>query len=147
MRTLAIVMLVAALAWTLRGKVEMLEAAPPLGQDTVPASAIQAILKEVVKQKPNLYPLDTVFVRPEGSMIVGRFLFMDRTNYSGIQYDVKAELLGDQQIRVTDMQATVNPNLVGPFKPYGKADYIKYKDVTGSLDAGIFDVKNMMGTV
>jgi hypothetical protein len=80
-------------------------------------------------------------------MIVGRFLFMDRTNYSGIQYDVRAELLGDQQVRVTEMQATVNPNLVGPFKPYGKASYINYKDVTGGLDAEIFDVKNMMGTV
>lgn len=147
MRTLAIVLLVVALAWTFRGKIEMLESPPVLGQDTVPASAIQAILKEVVKQKPNLYPLDTVFVRPEGSTLVGSFLFMDRTNYSGIQYDVKAELLGDQQVRVTDMQATVNPNLVGPFKPYGKADYIKYKDVTAAVDAGIFDVKNVMGTV
>jgi hypothetical protein len=147
MRTLAIVLLVAGLAWTLKGKVEMLEASPVLSQDTVPASAIQAILKDVVRQKPNLYPLDTVFVRPEGSMIVGRFLFMDRTNYSGIQYDVRAELLGDQQVRVTEMQATVNPNLVGPFKPYGKANYINYKDVTGGLDAEIFDVKNMMGTV
>ena len=79
MRTLAIVLLVVALAWTFRGKVEMLEGPPPLGQDTVPASAIQAILKEVVKQKPNLYPLDTVFIRPEGSTISSRFLFMDRT--------------------------------------------------------------------
>ena len=147
MRTLAIVMLVVALAWTFRGKMEMLESAPPLGQDTVPASAIQAILKEVLKQKPNLYPLDTVFVRPEGSTISSRFLFMDRTDYSGIQYDVRAELLGDQQIRITELQASVNPNLVGPFKPYGKANYINYKDVTGGLDAGIFDVKNMMGTV
>lgn len=147
MRTLAIVLLVAGLAWTLRGKVEMLEAPPPMGQDNIPASAIQAIINDVIKQKPNLHPLDTVFVRVEGSMIMGRFLFLDRTNYSGIQYDVSATLLGDSQVRITEMKATVNPNLVGPFKPYGKANYINYKDVSNNIDAEIFGAKNMMGTV
>jgi hypothetical protein len=118
-----------------------------MGQDNIPASAIQAIINDVIKQKPNLHPLDTVFVRLEGSMIMGRFLFLDRTNFSGIQYDVSATLLGDKQVRITEMKATVNPNLVGPFKPYGKANYINYKDVSNNIDAEIFGAKNMMGTV
>lgn len=147
MRTFAVVLLVAAVAWSLRGKMEMLEAPPALDEGGIPASAIQAILKEVTRQKPSLYPLDTVGLQTDGNTMTGRFMFLDRSTNSGIQYDVKAQMLGDKQVKVIDMQTSVSASLEGPWKPYGKASYIKYKDVTGAVDAGISGVKNMLDTL
>jgi len=136
MRLLLVLLLVAAVVWSLRSSKEGL-ANPVVQNQTVPASAIQAVITKVTGDRPELFPLDTVFVDSDGSSITGRFLFLDKRDYSGVQYDITAALMGDSQVSITSMKTTVNPNLDGPFLPYGKASYIKYKDVKSSVDAQI----------
>ncbi|NBS68522.1 hypothetical protein EBT31_06360 [bacterium] len=136
MRTLLVLLLVAAVVWALRSSKEFL-VSPVVQNQTVPAKAIQAIINKVTSDRPELYPLDTVFVDADGSNITGRFLFLDTRNYAGVQYDVSATLMGPSEVSVNSMKTTVNPNLDGPFLPYGKASYIKYPDIKSSVNAQI----------
>lgn len=136
MRLLLVLLLVAAVVWALRSSKEGLTN-PVVQNQTVPSSAIQAVITKVTGDRPELFPLDTVFVDSDGSSITGRFLFLDKRDYSGVQYDITATLMGDSQVSITSMKTTVNPNLDGPFLPYGKASYINYKDVKSSVDAQI----------
>jgi hypothetical protein len=136
MRLLLILLVVAVAIWFLRGSKESLEN-PVVQNQTVPASAIQAVISKVITDRPELHPLDTVFVDSDGSSITGRFLFLDKRDYSGIQYDVNATLMGDSQVSINSVKTTVDPNLDGPFMPYGKASYINYNDVKSTVDAQI----------
>lgn len=105
----------------------------------IPPSVIQTIIRKIVKDRPSLHPIETVFLdnyfdNASGStLVMGRFMFLDTESYSGIQYDVEARLVSPSNVQITNISTTVSPELSGPFMPYGKAEYIKFKDVAAAI--------------
>jgi hypothetical protein len=148
MQSLLIFILVAVILYILFVSKESYDDASPRTQK-VPATIIQNIIQQIVDKKPELHPIDTVFVDSTGpSTVSGRFLFLDKNSYSGVQYDVTANTNG--AVRITDMSSSVNPEMSGPFMPYGRATYSDVGAATMStmddevLDAGISGVKDML---
>lgn len=107
----------------------------------IPPSVIEKIIAKITAQRPALFPLETVFLdnfydKASGATTVsGRFMFLDKESYSGVQYDVNALVLSPTDVQILDITSTVSPELSGPFLPYGKASYIKYSDVLASVQS------------
>lgn len=149
MKSLLIFILVGLIVYILFGGKEGYDDAVPRVQ-RISASVIQAIIDKIVERKPNLSPIDTVFVDATSPTTVsGRFLFLDKESYAGIQYDVTAQL-GPTGVSITDMSGSVSPELSGPFMPYGRDTY---SDVGAAVmsarnpsvrDAGLEGIKDMM---
>ena len=151
MQSILIFVLVAFILYTIFVNKEGYDDAAPRVQK-VPANIIQNIIQQIVDKKPELHPIDTVFVDSTGpSTVSGRFLFLDKNSYSGVQYDVTANTNG--AVRITDMSSSVNPEMSGPFMPYGRATYSDVGAATMSTmddevrDAGISGVKDMLSKI
>ena len=152
MKSLLTFILVGLIIFLLFGSKEGYDDAVPRVQ-RISASIIQDLIDQVTQKKPNLAPIDTVFVDATGPTTVsGRFLFLDRESYSGVQYDITAELT-PMGIVITDMSGLVSPELSGPFMPYGRETY---SDVGAAVlssrnpavrNAGINGIKDMMDKI
>jgi hypothetical protein len=60
--------------------------------DPVDPSTIQDTISEIQQKEQSVYPVDTVyFNRVEGGGYQGRFLFLNTSNYAGVQYDVNVD--------------------------------------------------------
>ena len=148
MKSLLTFILVGLIIFLLFGSKESYDDAVPRVQ-RISSSAIQDIIDEILKKKPSLAPLDTVFVDATGPTTVsGRFLFLDRESYVGVQYDVTAQVT-PSGVRITDMTSSVNPELSGPFMPFKQSSF---SDVGAAVlsardpdirDAGIEAIKDM----
>jgi len=99
----------------------------------VPPMIIQAIIEKVQSMKPDMAPIDTLFVniQPDGSY-TSRIMFFDTKHFLGTQYDVNAKVNTDGSVDIVKMgdSSTVDPS-------YGyKPDvYQTWTDVTKNLSA------------
>jgi hypothetical protein len=98
----------------------------------VPPIVVQAIIEKVQSMKPDLAPIDTVFVniQPDGSY-KSRIMFYNTKHFFGTQYDISAKVAEDGSVSVLDIgdSATIDPT-------YGyKPDvYQPWSDVQKNLD-------------
>jgi hypothetical protein len=88
--------------------------------DTVDGVLIQKLLLATKKKLPPGYePIDTLYVnrQPDGS-VNARFLFLNLGKYSGIQYDVSANMNVNGTVDITSMSTSVPSNLEAAYKPF-----------------------------
>jgi hypothetical protein len=88
--------------------------------DTVDGILIQKILLATKKKLPPGYePIDTLYVdRQSDGTVKARFLFLNLGKYSGIQYDVSANMNADGTVEITSMSTSVPSNLEAAYKPF-----------------------------
>jgi hypothetical protein len=86
--------------------------------DPVDPSVIQDTISEIQQKEQSVYPVDTVyFNRSEGGGYQARFLFLDTSNYAGVQYDVNVDSDGKISGQI---QKSVPANFQNPFSGYVK---------------------------
>jgi hypothetical protein len=99
----------------------------------VPPMVVQAIIEKVQSMKPDMVPLDTVFVniQPDGSY-KSRIMFFDTKHFFGTQYDVNAKVSEDGSVNILNIgdSATVDPT--SGYKP---DKYQPWVDIQKNLDA------------
>lgn len=81
--------------------------------DSINGEMVQNILESFREKKPDLVPVNTIYVNEEGDNYKSRFMFLD--GYRGIQYDI----VSDKSGRVLNYaQTSVSSVLQGPYKPF-----------------------------
>jgi len=99
----------------------------------VPPLIVQAIIEKVQSMKPDMAPIDTVFVniQPDGSY-KSRIMFFDTKHFLGTQYDVSAKVDQDGSVNILNIgdSATVDPT--AGYKP---DKYQAWNDIQKNLDA------------
>jgi len=99
----------------------------------VPPLVVQAIIEKVQSMKPDMAPIDTVFVniQPDGSY-KSRIMFFDTKHFLGAQYDVSAKVDQDGSVNILKIgdSATVDPT--AGYKP---EKYQPWVDIQKNLDA------------
>jgi len=99
----------------------------------VPPLVVQAIIEKVQSMKPDMAPIDTVFVniQPDGSY-KSRIMFFDTKHFLGAQYDVSAKVDQDGSVNILKIgdSATIDPT--AGYKP---DKYQDWTEVTTNLDA------------
>lgn len=98
----------------------------------VPPLVVQAIIEKVQSMKPDMAPIDTVFVnvQPDGSYN-SRIMFFDTKHFLGAQYDISAKVNTDGSVDILKIgdSATVDPT--AGYKP---DVYQPWVDVQKNLD-------------
>ena len=88
--------------------------------DTVDGILVQKLLLATKKKLPPGYePIDTLYVdrKPDGT-VNARFLFLNLGKYSGIQYDVTANMNANGTVEITAMSTSVPSNLEAAYRPF-----------------------------
>ena len=82
--------------------------------DPVDPSTIQDTISEIQQKEQSVYPIDTLyFNRVEGGGYQARFLFLNTSNYAGVQYDVNVDASGK-------IAGGINKSVPAEFKnPFG----------------------------
>lgn len=98
----------------------------------VPPLIVQAIIEKVQSMKPDLAPIDTVFVniQPDGSY-KSRIMFFNTKHFFGTQYDISAKVNDDGSVNILDIGDTNTVEATAGYKP-GK--YQEWTDVQKNLD-------------
>lgn len=88
--------------------------------ESIDGVLIQKILMATKKQLPPGYePIDTVYVnRKSDGTVESRFMFLDLGKYSGIQYDVKANMNSDGSVSVSSVETSLPSELEAAYKPF-----------------------------
>jgi hypothetical protein len=98
----------------------------------VPPLVVQAIIEKVQSMKPDLAPLDTVFVniQPDGSY-KSRIMFFNTKHFFGTQFDINAKVNDDGSVNILNIGDTNTIEATAGYKP-GK--YQEWVDVQKNLD-------------
>ena len=99
----------------------------------VPPLVVQAIIEKVQSMKPDMAPIDTLFVniQPDGSYN-SRIMFFDTKHFLGTQYDVSAKVNTGGSV---DILKIGDSAAVDPTYGYKPDKYQPWTDVTKNLDA------------
>jgi|CryBogDrversion2_4_1035264.scaffolds.fasta_scaffold12711_2 hypothetical protein len=128
---LVLVIIVAFLVWN--NRVNVSGYMPPVANDgniPVPADVIQAIIEKVQQSKPDEYPLETLFITPQGDgSYATRFMFYNTKHFLGNQYDVRAKVKQDGSVDITSISESSKPDPNAGYKP---DVYKPYQDVQDS---------------
>lgn len=99
---------------------------------------IAAIVEKLSHDEPDLTPIDTVFINPQGdNTFVSRFLFLNTKHFYGTQYDVKARIESDGSVSIIDKTASAKDE---PGYGYVPDKYTPYSQVQANLDAQLKDL-------
>jgi len=98
----------------------------------VPPLIVQAIIEKVQSMKPNMAPIDTLFVniQPDGSYN-SRIMFFDTKHFLGTQYDISAKVNNDGSV---DILKIGDSSTVDPTYGYKPDKYQTWTEVTANLD-------------
>lgn len=110
----------------------------------VPPNIVQAIIEKVQSMKPDLAPIDTVFVniQPDGSYN-SRIMFYNTKHFFGTQYDVNAKVNDDGSVNIIKLgdSSTVDPST--GYKPDVYMPWIEVKDnLTAQFKGALQGYKN-----
>jgi len=131
---LVLVILVLFFIWNGRqGKTSTYAAGDIVLDAPVPPLIVQAIIEKVQSMKPDLAPIDTVFVniQPDGSY-KSRMMFFNTKHFFGTQYDINAKVNDDGSVNILDIGDTNSVEATAGYKP-GK--YQEWVDVQKNLDS------------
>lgn len=98
---LVLVLVILFLLWNSRTPVGTYAAGDVELTAPVPPNIVQAIIEKVQSMKPDLAPIDTVFVniQPDGSYN-SRIMFYNTKHFFGTQYDVSAKVEKDGSVNI-----------------------------------------------
>jgi hypothetical protein len=98
----------------------------------VPPIIVQAIIEKVQSMKPDLAPIDTVFVniQPDGSY-KSRIMFYNTKHFFGTQFDINAKVNDDGSVNILNIGDT---NTVESTMGYKPGSYQNWVDVQKNLD-------------
>lgn len=98
----------------------------------VPPLVVQAIIEKIQSMKPDLAPIDTVFVniQPDGSYN-SRIMFYNTKHFFGTQYDVNAEVSTDGSVNIRSIGDSAAVDMSLGYKP---DKYQPWSDVQANLD-------------
>ena len=98
----------------------------------VPPLVVQAIIEKVQSMKPDMAPIDTVFVniQPDGSY-TSRIMFFDTKHFLGTQYDVSAKVNTDGSVDILKLGDSASVDPTAGYKP---DVYQPWVDVQKNLD-------------
>ena len=117
-----------------QGKMTSTYAAGDVNLDApVPPLVVQAIIEKVQSMKPDMAPIDTLFVniQPDGSY-TSRIMFFDTKHFLGTQYDVSAKVNTDGSV---DILKIGDSAAVDPTYGYKSDVYQSWTDVAKNLDS------------
>jgi hypothetical protein len=99
----------------------------------VPPLVIQAIVEKIQSMKPDMAPIDTVFVniQPDGSY-KSRIMFFDTKHFLGTQYDVSAKVDQDGSVNILSIGDSSAVDTTYGYKP---DKYQNWTEVVTNLDA------------
>ena len=99
----------------------------------VPPLVVQAIIEKVQSMKPDLAPIDTVFVniQPDGSYN-SRIMFYNTKHFFGTQYDVSAKVGDDGSVNILKIGDSAAVDMSLGYKP---DKYQEWSDIQGNLDS------------
>jgi hypothetical protein len=99
----------------------------------VPPLVVQAIIEKVQSMKPDMAPIDTVFVniQPDGSY-KSRIMFFDTKHFLGTQYDVSAKVDQDGSVNILNIGDSSTVDSTAGYKP---DKYQPWVDIQKNLDA------------
>lgn len=99
----------------------------------VPPLVVQAIIEKIQSMKPDMAPIDTVFVniQPDGSY-KSRIMFFDTKHFLGTQYDVSAKIDQDGSVNILNIGDSA---MVDPTAGYKPDQYQPWVDIQNNLDA------------
>lgn len=99
----------------------------------VPPLVVQAIIEKVQSMKPDMAPIDTVFVniQPDGSY-TSRIMFFDTKHFLGTQYDISAKVNTDGSVDILKIGDSASVDPTAGYKP---DVYQPWVDVQKNLDA------------
>jgi len=108
-----LILVIMILFFIMNGRQSATYAAGDVNLDApVPPMVVQAIIEKVQSMKPDMAPIDTLFVniQPDGSYM-SRILFFDTKHFLGTQYDVSAKVKTDGSVDILKIgdSATVDP--------------------------------------
>lgn len=125
---LILIVIVGFLLWN--GRVNLQYVAPAADNVPVPADVIQAIIEKVRSVKPDEYPLETLYIKPQADgSYMSRFLFYNTRKFFGIQYDVRSKVKTDGSVDITDISETAQSKSDIAYTP---DTYKPYEDVQTS---------------
>jgi hypothetical protein len=99
----------------------------------VPPNIVQAIIEKVQSMKPDLAPIDTVFVnvQPDGSYN-SRIMFYNTKHFFGTQFDISAKVDNDGSVNVLKIG---DSSTVDPTAGYKPDVYMPWTEVQENLNA------------
>lgn len=99
----------------------------------VQPTIVQAIIEKVQSMKPDLAPIDTVYVnvQPDGSYN-SRFMFYNTKQFFGAQYDVSASVGQDGSVNILKIGDSAS---IDPTYGYKPDMYQPWVDVQKNLDS------------
>jgi hypothetical protein len=99
----------------------------------VPPNIVQAIIEKIQSLKPDMAPIDTVFVnpQPDGSFN-SRIMFYDTKHFLGTQYDVTAKVEADGSVNLLKIG---DSSTIDPTAGYKPDVYTPWAEVQENLTA------------
>jgi hypothetical protein len=130
---LVLIFIVAFLVWNSR--VNISGYTPPAASNTnvpVPPDVIEAIIDKVRQTKPDEFPIDTLFVTPQGNgSYMTRIMFYNTRYFMGNQYDVQAKVSENGSVDIQNISASSAPDPSVGYKP---DTYKPYEEIKTSTD-------------
>jgi hypothetical protein len=97
----------------------------------VQTDIVQAIIEGVQAMKPNLAPIDTVFVNPQADGThASRILFYNTKQFFGTQYDITSKVNSNGSVNILNIAESAS---VEPSYGYKPDAYKSWSDVTTNL--------------
>ena len=99
----------------------------------VPPNIIQGIIEKVQAMKPDMAPIDTVFVniQPDGSYR-SRIMFYNTKHFFGAQYDINANVDANGSVNILNIG---DSSTVDPTAGYLPDKYKPWTEVAANLDS------------
>ena len=97
----------------------------------VPPTIVQAIIEKVQALKPDMAPIDTVFVniQPDGSY-KSRIMFYNTKHFFGTQYDINAKVEADGSVNIMNIG---DSSTIDPSAGYKPDKYMPWTEVAANL--------------
>ena len=129
---LVLVLVILFLLWNGRGQATYAAGDVDLTAP-VPPNIVQAIIEKVQSMKPDIAPIDTVFVnvQPDGSYN-SRIMFYNTKHFFGTQYDINAKVNPDGSVDVLNIG---DSSTVDPSAGYKPDVYMPWTEVAENLSA------------
>jgi hypothetical protein len=128
---LVLIFIVAFLVWNSR--VNISGYMPPVSTDgntPVPPDVIEAIIDKIRQSKPDEFPIDTLFITPQGNgSYSSRIMFYNTKYFMGNQYDVQAKVNDNGSVDIQNISSSAAPDPNVGYKP---DTYKPYEEIKAS---------------
>jgi len=130
---LILVLMILFFIWNRKQEVSTYSVEDAVQELAVSPEITQAILSKALKDRPELVPIDTVFINPKSDgEYHARIMFFNTEHYFGVQYDILAKVSPDGRVDILSFGDSPKTEANGG---YTEGKYQEWKAVTDNLDA------------